>query len=147
MKGFSPQNLRYMRSFAEAWMDEPILQEPLAKLTCYHNITLLEKLATREESLWYARQTIVNGWSRNILVHQIETCLHERQGSSQTDFERTLPAPQSDLAQNLLKAPYNFDFLTLGREAEERDTPGRRSSISRRLTTRYAIKQMLPASA
>ena len=121
MQGFSPRNLKYMRSFAEAWSDESIVQGPLAQITWYHNITLLEKIKEPEVRLWYARQTTENGWSRPILVHQIESRLHERLGGAQTNFARTLPAPQSDLAQNLLKDPYNFDFLTLGKEAEERD--------------------------
>jgi predicted nuclease of restriction endonuclease-like (RecB) superfamily len=121
MHGFSPRNLRYMRSFADAWTDEAILQGLLAKITWYHNLTLLEKVKEPAQRLWYAQQTIENGWSRPILLHQIESRLHERLGSAQTNFAHTLPAPQSDLAQNLLKDPYNFDFLTLGREAEERD--------------------------
>ena len=74
-QGFSPRNLRYMRSLAEAWPDPLILQETLAKLTWYHNIALLEKLSSSDERLWYARQTIENGWSRNVLVHQIESGL------------------------------------------------------------------------
>lgn len=119
-QGFSPRNLRYMRSLAEAWPDPLILQETLAKLTWYHNIALLEKLSSSDERLWYARQTIENGWSRNILVHQIESGLCQRQGRAVTNFERSLPAPQSDLARQLLKDPYNFDFLSLGREVNER---------------------------
>lgn len=120
MKGFSPRNLRYMRSFAEAWPDEPILQEALAKITWYHNIALLEKLASPEERLWYARQTVEHGWSRNVLVHQIESKLYQRQGKAITNFERALPSPQSDLARQLLKDPYNFEFLTLQQDAQER---------------------------
>jgi predicted nuclease of restriction endonuclease-like (RecB) superfamily len=67
-----------------------------------------------EERLWYARQTLANGWSRNILVMQIEARLYRRQGKALTNFDRTLPPPQSDLAQQITKDPYNFDFLTLG---------------------------------
>jgi predicted nuclease of restriction endonuclease-like (RecB) superfamily len=81
---------------------------------------LLEKLGDDETRLWYARAAIEHGWSRAVLVHQIETRLHERQGNAVTNFARTLPAPQSDLAQQILKDPYNFDFLTLGRDARER---------------------------
>lgn len=121
MKGFSPRNLKYMRAFAEAWPDEAIVQAPLAQLTWYHNIALLEKVGTSEERLWYAQQSIENGWSRNVLVHHIESKLYARQGKAVTNFAQTLPAPQSDLAQQLLKDPYNFDFLTLGSEVEERD--------------------------
>jgi len=121
MSGFSPRNLKYMRAFAEAWPDEPIVQAPLAQITWYHNIALLEKLNGRQERLWYARQTIQSGWSRNVLVHQIESGLYGRQGEALTNFTRTLPAPQSELAQQVVKDPYNFDFLTLTAEAQERE--------------------------
>ena len=121
IKGLSLRNLRYMRSFAETWPDQPILQEVLAKLTWYHNITLIEKVPITGQRLWYARKTIEHGWSRNILVIQIETKLYERQGNAVTNFTRALPAPQSDLAQESLKDPYKFDYLSLGNEARERD--------------------------
>jgi predicted nuclease of restriction endonuclease-like (RecB) superfamily len=110
-----------MKAFAEAWPDESILQAPLAKLTWYHNLTLLEKVKSPEERVWYAEQTIKNGWSRNVLVLQIESGLYRRQGKGTTNFQATLPAPQSDLAQQLIKDPYNFDFLTLTSAAQERD--------------------------
>lgn len=121
MQGLSPRNLGYMKAFAEAWPGESILQEPLAKITWYHNLTLLEKVKSAEERIWYAEQTIQNGWSRNILVLQIESGLYRRQGKAITNFQATLPRPQSDLAQQLIKDPYNFDFLTLATEARERD--------------------------
>jgi predicted nuclease of restriction endonuclease-like (RecB) superfamily len=120
MKGFSPRNLKYMRRFAQEWPDTSIVQEALAQITWYHNITLLEKLPDPETRLWYARAVAQNGWSRNVLVMQIESRLYDRQGKALTNFEHTLPAPQSDLAQQLLKDPYNFDFLTLGEDAQER---------------------------
>jgi predicted nuclease of restriction endonuclease-like (RecB) superfamily len=121
MKGLSVRNLKYMRTFAESWSDETIVQEALAQITWDHNIALLEKLSTSEERLWYLRKTIEHGWSRNILTIQIETKLYERQGKAVTNFTRSLPAPQSDLAQETLKDPYKFDFLSLGDEAHERD--------------------------
>jgi predicted nuclease of restriction endonuclease-like (RecB) superfamily len=73
------------------------------------------------EREWYARSTLLHGWSRNVLVHQIESALHRRQGKAITNFHQTLPPLQSDLAQQIIKDPYNFDFLTLGSEAHERD--------------------------
>ncbi len=121
MQGFSPRNLKYMRALAEAWPDEAIVQGPLAQLTWYHNLTILEKLKSHDERLWYVRQAIENGWSRNVLVIQIESGLYRRQGKAITNFQATLPAPQSDLAQQILKDPYNFDFLTLATAARERD--------------------------
>jgi predicted nuclease of restriction endonuclease-like (RecB) superfamily len=73
------------------------------------------------ERLWYVHAAIENGWSRNVLVLQIESGLYRRQGKAVTNFQTTLPKSQSDLAQELLKDPYNFDFLTLTTEAQERD--------------------------
>ncbi len=119
--GFSLRNLRYMRAFAEAWPDETILQVVLAKLTWYHNIALLEKLPSSDVRLWYARQAVEHGWSRAVLVHQIESDLYARLGKAVTNFERALPGPQSDLARQILKDPYNFEFLNLRQNAEERD--------------------------
>ncbi|MBD0361454.1 MAG: DUF1016 domain-containing protein [Coleofasciculus sp. C3-bin4] len=119
--GFSPRNLKYMRAFAEAYPDEQFVQEALAQITWYHNIALLEKLKDTQQRLWYARKTIENGWSRNILALQIESNLYQRQGEAITNFGRTLPAEESDLSHQLLKDPYNFDFLTLSETAQERD--------------------------
>ncbi|PSB68583.1 DUF1016 domain-containing protein [filamentous cyanobacterium CCP1] len=121
MKGFSRTNLMYMRAFAEAWPDQQIVQEVLGQIPWYHNLALLDKLKGSEERLWYAQSTLENGWSRNILVMQIETRLHERLGGAVTNFRNTLPEPQSDLAQQIIKDPYNFDFLTIGRNAAERE--------------------------
>lgn len=121
MKGFSSRNLKYMRSFAETHPDFEFVQEVLAQITWYHNIALMEKVKSTEERLWYARQTIDQGWSRNVLVHQIESGLYRRQGKADTNFSRTLPNPQSELAQQLFKDPYNFEFLSLGKAAQERD--------------------------
>jgi predicted nuclease of restriction endonuclease-like (RecB) superfamily len=121
MKGFSARNLKYMRAFAEAWPDEQFVQQVVAQLPWGHNVRLLDRIADHVEREWYARKAIENGWSRNILVHQIDTNLMQRLGSAQSNFERTLPAPQSELAQQLLKDPYIFDFLGLGEEAHERD--------------------------
>jgi len=121
VKGFSARNLKYMRAFAEAWPEEAIVQEVLAQLTWYHNLTVLEKLQDPQERLWYARASITHGWSRNVLVHQIESELYQRQGKAVTNFQQTLPPLQSDLAHQVLKDPYNFDFLTISDEAQERD--------------------------
>ncbi|MBD1861211.1 PDDEXK nuclease domain-containing protein [Trichocoleus desertorum] len=121
MKGFSARNIRYMKSFAEAYSDEAILQRCVAKLPWRHNIALLEKLKSTEERLWYAEQAIQNGWSRDILVLQIESELQRRLGSATTNFEQILPKPQSDLANSLLKDPYHLEFLSLSKDAQERD--------------------------
>jgi predicted nuclease of restriction endonuclease-like (RecB) superfamily len=121
-RGFSARNLRYMRAFAEAYPDELLITETLANLPWGHNVRLLDALATTEERLWYAQQAIVQGWSRNILLLQIEKKLFlQQQESAITNFERTLPPSQSDLAQSLIKDPYHFDFLALGADLQERD--------------------------
>lgn len=111
MKGFSPRNLKYMRAFAGAWPDRQIVQAPLAQLTWYHHIALLEKLNNPEIRLWYAARTLEHGWSRNILALQIETQAHQRSGKAQTNFPATLPPSDSDMAEQVFKDPYLFDFL------------------------------------
>jgi predicted nuclease of restriction endonuclease-like (RecB) superfamily len=121
VKGFSPRNLKYMRRFAEVWAEEAIVQQVAAQLPWFHSCVLLDKVSNRDERIWYARAAIQHGWSRAVLVHQIESALHRRQGKAITNFERALPQPQSDLAQEITKDPYNFDFLMLGQEAHERD--------------------------
>ncbi len=121
MKGLSSRNLKYMRAFSEAYPDETIVQQLAAQIPWFHNCVLLDKVRRPEERIWYIRQTISNGWSRNVLVHQIESGQFQRQGRALVNFDRTLPAPQSELACQILKDPYNFDFLTLGKEAQERD--------------------------
>jgi len=121
MKGFSPRNLKYMRAFAEAWPDEPIVQQAAAQLPWFHNCIILDKIKAPQERLWYVQSAIESGWSRNILAMQIESDLYRRQGKATTNFQTTLPKPQSDLAQQLLKDPYNFDFLTLSKDAHERE--------------------------
>jgi predicted nuclease of restriction endonuclease-like (RecB) superfamily len=121
LKGFSRTNLLYMRAFAEAYPDEQIVQQLVGQIPWGHNVRILDAIKEPTERLWYVRQTIESGWSRNILLHHIETKLYQRQGQAITNFSQTLSDPQSDLAQQTLKDPYNFDFLSLGKEAQERD--------------------------
>ena len=121
MTGFSGRNLKYMRALAEAWPDTEFVQRVVAQLPWGHNVSLLDTLKSTEERAWYAQQTIEHGWSRAVLVHQIESKLFARQGNALTNFARTLAAEQSELAQQLLKDPYTFDFLALGQNMLERD--------------------------
>jgi predicted nuclease of restriction endonuclease-like (RecB) superfamily len=121
MKGFSPRNLKYMRAFAEAWPDTEFVQAVLAQLPWYHQLALLDKLRSPEIRRWYAVKAIEHNWSRNVLAMQIETRLHERSGMAVTNFETSLPKPQSDLALESIKDPYRFDFLGLTDEAQERE--------------------------
>src|SRR5271163_3438179 len=85
MTGLSARNLKYMRSFAEAWPDQPIVQQAVARLPWGHNVRLLEAVKGPDERLWYARQAVEHGWSRNVLVHQIESGLFARQGNAITN--------------------------------------------------------------
>jgi predicted nuclease of restriction endonuclease-like (RecB) superfamily len=121
MKGFSPRNLKYMRKFAESWPNFEIVQASLAQITWYHNIALLEKLETDKDRLWYAEKTLEGGWSRNVLAFQIESELHKRKGKVISNFALTLPPEESDMAKQVFKDPYLFDFLgtdDLRRESE-----------------------------
>lgn len=121
MRGFSPRNLKYMRALAAAWPDRSIVQGPLAQLPWYHNIALIERLGDAESRLWYAEQAIRDGWSQPVLCMQIEARLHERQGKAITNFSATLPAPDSDIAAQIFKDPYVFDFLGTADLRRERE--------------------------
>ena len=121
LKGFSARNLKYMRAFAEAWREPEFVQQPVAQLPWGHHLVLLTKLKESSSRLSYAALVQQHGWSRNVLVHQIESQVLQRQGQATTNFAQTLPAPQSELAQQTLKDPYIFDFLSLGMAAHERD--------------------------
>jgi predicted nuclease of restriction endonuclease-like (RecB) superfamily len=121
MKGLSGRSLKYMRAFAEAWPQEQIVQQVAAQLPWGHLMQLLDSVKCPVQREWYARQTIEHGWSRNVLSHHIEGDLFRRQGGALTNFGRTLPPAQSDLAQQLIKDPYSFEFLSLAPEARERE--------------------------
>lgn len=121
MTGMSPRNLRYMRTFARVWPRQEFVQQVVAQLPWGHNTHLLDAVKTTVEREWYARQAIENGWSRKVLSHQIASRLFARRGRALTNFSQTLPAEQSELAQQLVKDPYSFAFLTLAQDAQERD--------------------------
>jgi predicted nuclease of restriction endonuclease-like (RecB) superfamily len=118
--GFKLRNLHYMRAFAETYQDGNFATA-VAKLPWGHNIVILEKLQSNEQRLWYAKKTMENGWSRATLAMWIESDLYGRQGKAITNFKATLPEPESDLAEQTLKDPYNFDFLTIDEKARERE--------------------------
>jgi len=111
--GYSVRNLKYMKKFAIMFSDDEIVQAALAQLTWYHLQALMDKVSDNRTYLWYADKCIENGWSRDILVHQIEMKLYERQAIAEKadNFERTLASPQSELARDTLKNPYVFDFI------------------------------------
>ena len=121
MQGLSPRNLKYMRAFAAAWPDESIVQRVVAQLPWKQNIALLDKLKQPEERLWYARKTLEHGWSQPILCLQIEGRLHHREGRAQSNFDLTLPPADSDLATQIFKDPYLFDFVGTADPRGERE--------------------------
>lgn len=123
MKGFSSRNLQYMRKFAETYPDFELVQQLVALLPWGHNVFLMDKTKTPEERLWYAQKAKEHGWSRNVMVMQIESNLYQRQVTKEktNNFDRTLPKPLSDMANELIKDPYKLDFLGIGDEAHERE--------------------------
>ena len=127
MTGFSPRNIKYMRKFAECWPDFEIVQQVVAQIPWRTNIKLIDKLNTLEERIWYARKTIENGWSSTILELQIQSRLFERTGKSVNNFLVAMPPTDSDMANQIFKDPYLFDFLGT-------DMPRREVEIERKLT-------------
>lgn len=124
MQGFSVTNLKRMRIFAKEYPDLTISPQPVDQLPWGHIAALLHKVKNRTHRNWYACQTIENGWSRSILEMQIETDLYSRQAiapAKTTNFDKNLPIEQSQRAIEILKDPYNFDFLTISNKAHERD--------------------------
>jgi predicted nuclease of restriction endonuclease-like (RecB) superfamily len=121
MNGFSPRNLKYMRKFAEQWFDREIVQRTAAQIPWRSNQLLLDKLNHQETRCWYAQKTLENGWSRDILALQIESSLYERQGKAANNFALTLPPCDSDMAAQVFKDPYLFDFLGTADTRKERE--------------------------
>lgn len=121
MRGFSSRNLKYMRKFAECWPKREIVQVSLAQIGWYQNIALFEKLKEDHLRLWYAQKTLENGWSHTVLVHQIESGLHNRIGQSANNFEVAFPPADSDMVNQLFKDPYIFDFLGTADTRRERE--------------------------
>ncbi|QDT05233.1 hypothetical protein K227x_36320 [Rubripirellula lacrimiformis] len=134
VSGFSSRNIWRMRAFFQAYspasenlpqavaeLETLKLPPAVAEIPWSHNTLLIEKVKDPVERHWYAAKTLEHGWSRAVLTVQIESGLYQRQGKAITNFVATLPPPQSDLAQESLKDPYLFDFLTLHEDAVERD--------------------------
>ena len=119
--GFSPRSLKYMRSFAAAWAEESIVQQVAAQLPWGHHMVLLDRAKDEPTRLWYLHASIEHGWSRNILVHMMKGDRHLSEGKAISNFSRTLPPAGSDMAEQILRDPYNFDFLTLADDFKERE--------------------------
>ena len=132
--GYSVRNLKYMRLFAEEYPDFPILQVekvqvPLAQITWYHHISLISKVKDKLERAFYITETAANGWSRDVMLLQVQSGLFERKGKAINNFSKTLPPLQSDLAVSVFKDPYNFGFVSFSEKQNELD-------IERQLTTK-----------
>lgn len=124
LKGMSARNLRYMQKFATEFANDEFLQGVLAKLSWNHNQILLDKVKNKEIRKWYAKESLENGWSVSILIHQISSKLYERQALLEnkiTNFDNTLPSPNNEQVKELLKNPYIFDFITADKDLKELD--------------------------
>jgi predicted nuclease of restriction endonuclease-like (RecB) superfamily len=121
MRGFSLRNLKYIRQWVQFWEVSTIGQQAVAQIPWGHNLLIMTKLKNEQEAMFYVQKTLENNWSRSVLSHQIENSLHLRQGKSVTNFKAVLPKPQSDLAIQTMKDPYNFDFLTLRGDYDEKE--------------------------
>lgn len=120
MRGLSSRNLVYMRTFANAYPKDLFTQQPIAQIPWGHHARILDHVKEPAERLWYIKKTIENGWSQNVLVHQIETGLYERKGQVITNFKNTMPDAQSDLTHQLFHDPYNLEFLDIREKLKER---------------------------
>ena len=133
MKGFSKRNLELIRKWYLFWFDSALIAKQLAtqlekahiipifQIPWWHNVVIISKIKKSDEAMFYVHKTIQNNWSRSVLSHHIESNLFKRKGKAITNFKATLPKPQSDLARETLKDPYNFDFLTITEKHDERE--------------------------
>ena len=125
VKGFSKRNLEQIRRWYRFWSSDIEFAQQAAtqflQIPWWHNVIIVSKAKSQEEALFYVRETLEFGWSRNVLVHQIDSGLWQRKGKALTNFSKTLPSTQSDLAQQSLKDPYVFDFLALTENHNERE--------------------------
>ena len=122
-KGYSVRNLKYMAKLAETYPDKEFVQQVVAQIPWGHNVVIMDKVLPEDERTWYLKACAENGWSRNVLVHQIESNLYARQATADkiSNFENRLPAPQSELATQMMKDPYIFDFIPFKADMLERD--------------------------
>ena len=124
IKGMSARNLRYMQKFASEFDNDEFLQHDVAKLPWSSITTIMDQVKDKNIRNWYIKETIKNGWSRPVIIHQISSKLYERQALSEnkiTNFDDTLPSPNNEQVRNLLKDPYIFDFITDNKDLKELD--------------------------
>lgn len=120
MKGTSSRNLKYMRKFAEEYPDFEIVQQSVAQISWGHNIVLLNKFKDNPLRLWYVQKVLENGWTRDVMVHQIEAKLHEKVGTLPNNFKAHLPSTESEAILHLFKDEYIFDFIAGDEKKPER---------------------------
>ena len=124
LKGMSARNLRYMQKFATEFDNDEFLQHDVAKLPWTSVTTIIDQVKDKEQRNWYIKESVQNGWSRPVIVHQIASKLYERQAlleDKTTNFDETLPSPNNEQVKELLKNPYIFDFITADKELKELD--------------------------
>ena len=130
IKGFSRTNIFLMRQFfllcqkvhqPAGQLEKPHIPLELLNIPWRHNVTLLSKVDSPEAIIWYAQKTVEQGWSRSALEDSIKATFYERSGKSISNFTQRLPAPQSELVQETIKNPYNFDFLALSQGYHEHE--------------------------
>ena len=128
IKGFSVANLHNIRYWYKFYTQNEFVLQPVRQIEDMvknipwgHNQRIMYKCKNIDEALFYVQKTLDNGWSRSVLEHQIDGLLYQRQGKAISNFDIHLPALQSDLAKQTLKDPYNFDFLTLREEYNEKE--------------------------
>jgi len=122
-KGYSVRNLKYMAKLAATYADDEFMQQAVAQIPWGHTVVLLDKFSDNTIRNWYIEKTIENGWSRNVLIHQIESGLYQHQAIADkiSNFENRLATPQSELAVQTMKDPYIFDFIPFKEDMVERD--------------------------
>lgn len=124
LKGMSARNLRYMQKFATEFDNDEFLQHDVAKLPWTSVTTIIDQVKDKEQRNWYIKESVQNGWSRPVIVHQIASKLYERQAlleDKTTNFDEILPSPNNEQVKELLKNPYIFDFITADKELKELD--------------------------
>lgn len=138
-KGFSRSNLFYIRKWFLFYnvglgkvpqlvtplqgtvLENEFVPQLVGQIPWGHNREIITKCTSIQEALFYVTETIRHNWSRSVLLHQIESRLYRRKGKAITNFRDTLPSPQGDLANDLIKDPYQFDFLPLPEKYKEKD--------------------------
>ena len=122
-KGYSVRNLKYMAKFAATYSDEEFVQTVSAQIPWSHNVAILDKVKDAQQRVWYIKKASENGWSHDVLIHQIESDLYSRQVLAEkvSNYENRLAHPQSELAVQMMKDPYIFDFIPFKEDMVERD--------------------------